>query len=248
MPSSIGSASSAAGGGVSTFGAGLGRLKMGVATRSNVARFLSMSEINKTAGCVFGVAACRVAFSFNHARASLHSCATFSKSAASMWACASSPARDKKFSANAVSAAIAPGRSLSSLSRPTMGSPIARSSSSLFTYTPLVSSSPSSYNQSSVAFNSALKLSRVASSTYSASCSAILERMLYTYSSTAFLRSFVSSITLSCSAMSYSSLVKRSTIFGGKPPTWLVTGTSVFLTFFLAGGFSSAFGSSALGS
>ena len=55
-PSSMGSASSVSAGGSSFFGAGFGRFRIGVATRSRVAAFFSMSALSNTAACVFGVA------------------------------------------------------------------------------------------------------------------------------------------------------------------------------------------------
>mmetsp|Transcript_4488 Transcript_4488/g.20411 ORF Transcript_4488/g.20411 Transcript_4488/m.20411 type:complete len:214 (-) Transcript_4488:1367-2008(-) len=64
--------------------------------------------------------------------------------------------------------------------------------------------------------------------------------MPYTYSSTAFLRSLVSSITRSCSAISNSSLTNCSRTAGGKPPTVEDTGTSIFLTFFFFSGTGAA--------
>ena len=64
--------------------------------------------------------------------------------------------------------------------------------------------------------------------------------MPYTYSSTAFLRSFVSSITRSCSAISNSSLTNCSRTWAGRPPTVEDTGTSIFLTFFFFSGTGAA--------
>ena len=67
-----------------------------------------------------------------------------------------------------------------------------------------------------------------------ARASATLVPAPYTYSSTAFLRSFVSSITRSCSAISNSSLTNCSRTWAGRPPTVEDTGTSIFLTFFFS--------------
>mmetsp|Transcript_355 Transcript_355/g.806 ORF Transcript_355/g.806 Transcript_355/m.806 type:complete len:643 (+) Transcript_355:899-2827(+) len=60
--------------------------------------------------------------------------------------------------------------------------------------------------------------------------------MPYTNSSTAFLRSFVSSITRSCSAISNSSVTNCSMTAAGRPPTVDDTGRSVFLIFFFFSG------------
>mmetsp|Transcript_7090 Transcript_7090/g.21406 ORF Transcript_7090/g.21406 Transcript_7090/m.21406 type:complete len:275 (+) Transcript_7090:713-1537(+) len=57
--------------------------------------------------------------------------------------------------------------------------------------------------------------------------------MEYTYASTAFFLSFVSSITLSCNAMSNSSCLHFSSTLSGKPPECVtLIGTSVFFVFF----------------
>mmetsp|Transcript_14967 Transcript_14967/g.64135 ORF Transcript_14967/g.64135 Transcript_14967/m.64135 type:complete len:686 (+) Transcript_14967:466-2523(+) len=127
--------------------------------------------------------------------------------------------------------AAAAGRACSSAARSSMGSPSALSSASFATYTPLVSSSPSSYSQSSVSLRSFENCSATAGSAKGANASETFERIEYTYSSTAFLRSFVSSITRSCSAMSYSSCTNVSRTCAGRPPTTLETGTSVRMVF-----------------
>ena len=58
--------------------------------------------------------------------------------------------------------------------------------------------------------------------------------MEYTYASTAFFLSFVSSMTLSCNAMSNSSCLHFSSTLSGKPPVYVdLIGTSVFFVFFL---------------
>merc|ERR1719498_681804 len=87
-----------------------------------------------------------------------------------------------------------------------------------------------------MALRSSTNFSAAAGSTNSARAPETFDRMPYTYSSTAFFRSLVSSMTRSCSAISNSSLTKVSSTALGKPPTTEDTGTSVLITrFFITG-------------
>mmetsp|Transcript_10607 Transcript_10607/g.36871 ORF Transcript_10607/g.36871 Transcript_10607/m.36871 type:complete len:346 (+) Transcript_10607:181-1218(+) len=221
-------------------GLGLGLDMMGWQKRAMTSFFLVTSLVSSTGVSVFAAAACRPSFSASHASASSHSFFTFAFSSSSMCSYLGSESIEMYDPAVARSADTAGPRLASSAWRSTMGSPLVFSSSSFCTYTPFVSSSPSSYSQSSVWSSTELNAARSSSVTYCSSSAYSLLRMLYTYSSTRFFFSFVSSITRSCRAMSNSRSVASCNAGPAMPANVDATGMSVRTVFFFVLGASAA--------
>mmetsp|Transcript_25267 Transcript_25267/g.64216 ORF Transcript_25267/g.64216 Transcript_25267/m.64216 type:complete len:212 (+) Transcript_25267:233-868(+) len=180
-------------------GLGTGRVVMGRAKRSSASRFLLMSATSSSGGACLGRPFWMATFSFTQASAASASLPTAALSSAGMCAVEGTSwrANARYDSAVCFSASTAAGRAWSSAKRVSTGPPRTLSSSSLATYTDLVQSSPSSYSQSSHACSAANRLSFSSGLTYASSSPYSLLRSAYTYASTAFLRSLVSSCSRS---------------------------------------------------